>query len=119
MPASACLFSSSIKYLRGLDRRIPNIPLLSGLIRSSAREAFGDGREEQEALLWVLFIASTSIFRRADDVWLIPKTIQTMHALGVSSWEDVSRVLGRFPWVNNVHDKAGRELWIRTTSGCV
>lgn len=31
--------------------------------------------------------------------------------LGVSSWEDMRAVLGRFPWIDVVHEKRGRKLW--------
>lgn len=103
-------------FLRKLDRTIPDIPLLSELVRSLAQEHFDDDQEYQEVLLWLLFIGRASIFKEPDDVWLIPKTAQTMHALGLHTWEDVSRTLAIFPWVNALHDPAGQALWHKSSS---
>ena len=105
-----------VAFLRGFDRQIPDIPILSKLARSAAQENFDKEQENQEVLLWILFIGAVSIFRQPDDAWLIPKTTQAMHALGLHTWEDVVRTLVRFPWVNAVHDKAGQALWHRSTS---
>ena len=105
-----------ITFLRGFDRRIPDIPILSELARSAAQENFDNEQEIQEMLLWTLFIGAASIFRRPDDAWLIPKTTQTMHALELHTWEDVVRTLVKFPWVNAVHGQAGKALWHRSTS---
>lgn len=104
-----------LSFLRGYDRQIPNIPMLSQLARSAAQEEFDDNQESQEALLWTLFIgAAGSTFGGLDDAWLIPKTAQAMQSLGLHAWEDVVRTLVKFPWVNAVHDQAGQALWRRS-----
>jgi hypothetical protein len=105
-----------ITFLRGFDRHLPDIPILSELTRSAAQENFDDKQENQELLLWILFIGAASIFREPDDEWLIPKTLQAIHALDLYTWEDVVRTLDIFPWVNAVHDEAGQALWHRSTS---
>ena len=105
-----------ITFLRGFDRQIPNIPILSDLARAAAQENFENEQENQEVLLWTLFIGAASIFRQSDDAWLIPKTARAIHALDLYTWEDVVRTLLKFPWVNAVHDKAGQALWLRSTS---
>ena len=68
-----------ITFLRGFDRRIPDIPILSELARSATQENFDNEQENQEVLLWTLFIGALLIFRQPDDAWLIPKTTRAMH----------------------------------------
>jgi len=105
-----------ITFLRGFDRQIPDIPILADLARAAAQENFDNEQENQEVLLWTLFIGAASIFRQPHDAWLIPKTTRAMHALDLDTWEDVVRTLVKFPWVNAVHDKAGQALWHRSNS---
>lgn len=107
-----------ISFLRGFDRRIPEIPILCELARSAAQDSFGNEQENQELLLWILFVGAASIFKHLDDAWLIPKTNQAIQTLDLHSWEDLVRTLVKFPWVNAVHDTAGQELWNRVTFHC-
>jgi hypothetical protein len=94
-------------FFRGLDGKISGLPLLSGLARTAIQEDFDSERENQEVMLWLLFISRASIFKQTDDAWLIPKTAQTIQALGLHTWEDVSQTISKFPWVDVVHDKTG------------
>jgi hypothetical protein len=105
-----------ITFLRGFDRKLPDIRILSDLTRSAAQGNFDDKQENQELLLWILFIGATSIFREPDDAWLVPKTIQAIHALDICTWDDLVRTLMIFPWVNTIHGEAGQALWHRSTS---
>jgi hypothetical protein len=108
-----------VTFLRRLDRKIAEMPLLSSLARAAVDHIYNDqnwGQENQEVLLWSLFLGAASVFRGVDDSsWLVPKARRTMGALGLHSWEDVQGVLGTFPWVHALHDKAGWELWSRCT----
>ncbi|KIM99089.1 hypothetical protein OIDMADRAFT_127640 [Oidiodendron maius Zn] len=97
-------------FLRRLDHKISDMPLLSGLARSAVQEEFDYDKENQEILLWVLFIGKTSIFKPWDDTWLVPLIRRTMQALGLCTWEEVHQTLAKWPWVNTVHDKIGRHL---------
>ncbi|TVY48307.1 hypothetical protein LOCC1_G001955 [Lachnellula occidentalis] len=102
-------------FLGGIDRKIADAPLLSELARSAAQGEFNDTPESQEVLLWILFIGAASIFKQADDIWLIPKTAHTIHVLGLCTWEDVAEKLARFPWVDALHSKVGQALWYKST----
>lgn len=95
-----------ITFLVGLDRKIVYMPLLSELVRSATLQAFND-EEENEILLWLLFVSGTSIFKPTDDEWLLPKIMQMMELLSLKTWEDVARMLAKYPWVNVAHDKTG------------
>lgn len=95
-----------VTFLVGLDRKIVYMPLLSELVRSATLQALLD-EEENEVLLWLLFVSGTSIFKSTDDEWLLPKIKQKMAILDLRTWEDVGRMLARYPWVNVAHDKTG------------
>ncbi|RDW84262.1 hypothetical protein BP6252_01852 [Coleophoma cylindrospora] len=92
----------------GLDYKMIKSPLLNDLASSAAQEPFDGDQENQEVLLWLLFIGGASVFKQPDDAWLTPKTTQTMKNLDLHTWEDARQILVRFPWVSVIHDKAGR-----------
>lgn len=107
-------------FLRRLDRKIAEMPLLSSVSRTAVDNIYYDEKGEQEiqeVLLWFLFLGAASVFRGVDhSSWLVLNARQTMKALDLSSWGDVQEVLVKFPWVHTLHDKAGRELWSRCSS---
>jgi len=94
-----------LTFMRGLDHKIIDAPLLYNAARIAAQESFDD-EENQEVLLWLLFIGGASIFTQLDDIWLIVKTKAIMQTLGLHTWRDVSQTLAKFPWVSAVHDNA-------------
>lgn len=110
-PIQFGLVSFLVTFLRGLDRKTIRYPRISTLSWSAAQHDFTGQREDQEVLLWLLFIGRVSIFTQTDDSWLIPKTKSTVQALALQSWEDARRILAKFPWVDDLHDKAGQTLW--------
>lgn len=102
-------------FLRGLDMKVTNIPLIADLARSIAQDYACSEQEDREVILWILFVGRASAFGEADDEWLIPKMAETMHPLGIDSWEGVSRVLATFPWVSDIHGKSAQALWYKST----
>lgn len=102
----------------GFDFKIKDVSLASDLARAAVQGQFDEEQEGQKLLLWVLFMGGASIFSQADDVWLNPKIASTMHALDLHTWQDVSQVLAKFPWVHATHDKAGQALWCRSAFRC-
>lgn len=103
---TACL----VTFLQGWDRRIARNQLLSKMILSEAQKPFGAGQESQELLLWLLFIGAVSSCQWKNPVW-VSITKHAIHGLGIKNWEDVKKILTKFPWVNVLHDKAGQALW--------
>lgn len=108
------LMAFIMTLLRKLDLSITGVSLVSGPIRSAAQEEWDNQRENQELLLWILFIGGVSIFNQVDDIWLIPKILQTSHVLDLHNWEDITRSLRKFSWVSTIHAKAGQALWSRS-----
>jgi hypothetical protein len=100
-------------FLLGLGRRIPSFPQLAQLARSAIQEQFDEDEESQETYLWMLMILGALGVLSGDDVWLAPRLTGTAAHLGVLTWEDVTRILCKFPWVNVLHDKPGRAFWHR------
>ncbi|KAH6989020.1 hypothetical protein BKA56DRAFT_574963 [Ilyonectria sp. MPI-CAGE-AT-0026] len=105
-----------VTFLRGLDRKTIRYPRISTLSWSAAQHDFTAQREDQEVLLWLLFIGRYTIFTQTDDSWLIPKVKGAVEALALQSWEDARRTLAAFPWVGDLHDKAGQRLWDDSTA---
>ncbi|GAD92896.1 hypothetical protein BC1G_08780 [Paecilomyces variotii No. 5] len=102
-------------FFWSLDRRAPIIPLLSRSICSVVDRHSQVCKEEEEVLLWLLFIGATCMSNSTnDDIWLVPKTAQTMRSLALHTWESVDQVLAAFPWVTVTHDSAARALWQRS-----
>ncbi|KAJ8069238.1 hypothetical protein OCU04_002904 [Sclerotinia nivalis] len=97
-------------FIRGLDGKVPDNPLLAGLIKSSAQKLSGNKHWHSDVLLWLLFIEKSSVLRNADNTWLAQKISQTMHAIGLQCWFDIQRILEGFPWIGALHDKEGTAL---------
>ncbi|KFY40278.1 hypothetical protein V495_05502 [Pseudogymnoascus sp. VKM F-4514 (FW-929)] len=104
-----------LAFLRGLDMRVCEVPLLSDLARSVAQNHRGSERVDKEVILWILFVGRSAALGEADDEWLLPKMAETARSLGIDSWEGACRVLATFPWVSDVHGRLGRELWDKST----
>ncbi|BCS26452.1 uncharacterized protein APUU_51163S [Aspergillus puulaauensis] len=107
------LIAFLVSFLRGLDQRISDKPLLSHRLRLAIKDLSLRGEKGQGSnavkcvLLWTLFIGSVAVFKPSDDEWLIPTTRTAMQALDLSTWEDVRQVVAAFPWVNALHDRTG------------
>ncbi|KAL4785207.1 hypothetical protein BJX76DRAFT_189589 [Aspergillus varians] len=110
------LIAFLVTFLRGLDHRIADKPLLSHRLQltiqklSLSVEAGQENQTVKSVLLWTLFIGAVVVFKPTDDEWLIPITNTAMKALELSTWEDVKQVLAGFPWVNALHDRTGAVL---------
>ena len=107
------LIAFLVSFLRGLDQRISDKPLLSHRLRLTIKDLLlsvetGQGSKVIKCvLLWTLFIGSVAVFKPSDGEWLIPTTRTAMQALDLSTWEDVRQVLAAFPWVYALHDRTG------------
>ncbi|KAL2872718.1 uncharacterized protein BJX67DRAFT_376511 [Aspergillus lucknowensis] len=110
------LMAFLVTFLTGLDRQVPDKPLLSHRLGVALKtltapdEAGPETQMVRSVLLWTLFIGSVVVFKPVEDEWLTPTTQAAKRALGLSSWEDTKKVLVRFPWVNPLHDRAGIAL---------
>ncbi|KAI0441315.1 hypothetical protein F4803DRAFT_576687 [Xylaria telfairii] len=103
----AALISMFFASLKPLD-----VMSLRRCIVSAIREGNYDYKEEQELLLWLLFVGKTSVFRDKDqDIWLVPKISQVATQLDLFTWDDVFATLQKFPWVGVFLDDTAQTLW--------
>ncbi|KAF7155892.1 hypothetical protein CNMCM5623_008772 [Aspergillus felis] len=103
-----------VTFLPGLDRRIAHNALLVKLLLDAAQAFSGDGLDIQEILLWMLYIGAASSSQLGTHPMWISKSKETIDTLKLRTWEQVQHVLSKYPWVNAVHDTAGKALWIHS-----
>jgi hypothetical protein len=79
----------------------------------------GGERVIQETLLWILLVGAASVFIQPLDEWIVVSVSQLMYSLGLYTWEDVSRTMAKYPWINAYHNDPGQALCERfsMTSG--
>ncbi|KAF3923873.1 hypothetical protein ABW21_db0208221 [Orbilia brochopaga] len=73
--------------------------------------ALGNGEQDDEFMLWLLFAGGISVLDPRRETWLAVRLAKCTVALGVDSWAAAREILMRFPWVQHFHDKPGEELW--------
>ncbi|KAI5918725.1 hypothetical protein F4810DRAFT_704032 [Camillea tinctor] len=104
-------------FLQGWDGQIPHNELLSRKLFSEIQTPFlYEQQGSQGILLWLLFVGATSSGLWKHPAW-VSITKHTLNDLEIENWEDVKKVLVRFPWVNAIHDAAGQALWRGANEG--
>lgn len=99
-------------FLQGWDGQISPNHLLSRSLLASVHQHLSAEQNEQELSLWALFIGAVLPSSWNDSTWVL-KTRVTLKALGIDSWGDIRDILGKYPWVNAIHDPPGQTLWYR------
>lgn len=100
-------------FMNGLDRKIPNMPFMSELLRALIKFDFHD---DYIILLWLLFLGNATILDFSDHDWLVPMVATTALELGLQSWAEVLKLLVRLPWINALYDRSGQSLWIQAST---
>ncbi|KAI2777906.1 hypothetical protein F4815DRAFT_495041 [Daldinia loculata] len=98
-------------FLLSLMHRLPELPLLRQKVGVLVQEEFTEDTENKEAILWALFMAEITIFKRSEDEQLMQRIRQIVLSLGLQSWDDVCQIFIKFPWINSLHGKPGRLFW--------
>lgn len=101
--------------LLGFGRKFPHFPLLAKHFSLAVRESLGRHEKHQEFYFWTLFIGAVATVENANDHCLMSRVSEISLALGLSSWEDINRTLSKFPWINSLHNNAGKALWNRSS----
>ncbi|KAH7403648.1 hypothetical protein BKA64DRAFT_669617 [Cadophora sp. MPI-SDFR-AT-0126] len=55
-------------------------------------------------LLWVLFIGMLESWRTEDEDWYTETTAMAAHWMGLRSWDDTSKAVKQFPWIDGLFD---------------
>ncbi|KAF4222431.1 hypothetical protein CNMCM5878_005713 [Aspergillus fumigatiaffinis] len=100
-----------VTFLPGLDHRIAHNDLLSNLLLDVVQGLADDVLDIQEMLLWMLYIGAASSSQLGAHPTWISKSKDIIDTLKLRTWEQVKDILAKYPWVNAVHDTAGKALW--------
>jgi hypothetical protein len=84
-----------------------------GLVAQCARKIIEEGLDEGDGdvMLWLLFVGGISVLDGVGQTWLASKIRRVAKALGIRDWDALHRCLVKFPWIDSVHDEAGKMLW--------
>jgi hypothetical protein len=80
---------------------------LPGLLRENLSQ-FKHANDMPHLMLWLLIIGQLTVFSKEDDIWLRPWLKANREVCGVGTWDDMRAILHSFPWVDIVHEHAGR-----------
>ncbi|KAH8672038.1 hypothetical protein BGZ60DRAFT_26101 [Tricladium varicosporioides] len=102
--------------LLGFGRKFSHFPILARNFRSVSHQCFLEHKEKSELYLWSLIIGGIATLGDVDDWCLMARILETSLTLDLHTWEDVARILSRFPWIHSLHNGAGQLLWAKLRS---
>ncbi|KEY74804.1 hypothetical protein S7711_06491 [Stachybotrys chartarum IBT 7711] len=121
---SVCLLENAVHlglvafilpFMYRFDGKVPDIPLLSQLIRSAIQENLSTDKDKdtQEILLWILLVGAASVFKQPVDEWIVPLGCQLMRSLHLHNWEAVSQAMENYPWIDLYHNEICQNLFTK------
>lgn len=99
-------------FLRGPELQ-HSYNLLAENLRSSLKHLTKHHDRHDSTMLWLFLVAGISVFNESDARWLILQIRKCLSTLQLRGWDDVQKILTRFPWVGYFHDKRGQQLWTK------
>lgn len=69
--------------------------------------------DEGELALWIMVVGGMWIWEYPGEEWLAPRLRDISRKMDIESWDGARCVLKKFPWVDCMHDDAGRHVWER------
>lgn len=84
-----------------------------GLVAQRLKEVIDREMEEEDddVMLWLLFIGGISILAEVDQAWLISRIHTVIQTLGIKDWPALHGYLVQLPWINSLYDETGKSLW--------
>ena len=73
--------------------------------------------EDNDLMLWLLFIGGVSVLAEVSQIWLVSRIYQVTQSLDIEDWTALHKTIVRFPWINCLHDEAGKALWNTVMKG--
>lgn len=101
---------TTLLFQHGRSRRLP-YDLLAEKLHNAIESALNNKLVEETTFLWLLFAGGISIFGATDWVWLIPQIKTILFTLNIDSWQTARDKIKTLPWIDEAHDKPGKELW--------
>lgn len=85
----------------------------TGFVTSCVKCVLDTGLEasEDEMTFWLLMLGGMWGLRDDDEGWIISRLQGMALKLGIMTWDRAQKLLGRFPWIDAIHDQPGRKLW--------
>ncbi|KAI1469246.1 uncharacterized protein F4812DRAFT_323434 [Daldinia caldariorum] len=102
-------------FFLSILHRVPDLPLLRQRIEALVLEKLIGGKEEEEVLLWILFMAGITIPGLPEDEHFMRRISEVTISLDLQSWDDVRQILSKFPWIKAIHERPGNTLWNHRT----
>ena len=115
-------------FMHGLSGLLQDSSLIGALLtdtiqaNESVTDEAGQHALGKEFLLWLSFVLWAAMPDRAPYAWLASTVSKLMHDQNLSTWEDVTEILRKYPWIPALHGKVGRTLFDmarRTDSKCI
>jgi hypothetical protein len=84
-----------------------------GLVTQYLREVIDRGLdgEDNDLMLWLLFLGGISVLKEVDEAWLALRIYQAVRSLNIEDWAGLHSCLIQFPWIKTLHDEPGKALW--------
>lgn len=61
--------------------------------------------------LWLLVIADIAVPQMDGRSWIKPRLVEAVSQFGATDWEFARRLLGKYPWIKELHDQPAAQLW--------
>ncbi|KAJ0421509.1 hypothetical protein BJY00DRAFT_300895 [Aspergillus carlsbadensis] len=97
----------------------PGVALFARLARAIrvglqclARDYASQNVSSMQACCWCLVLGGIVTEAEEERGWFVQELRRTLAALGISSWEQLKRVLRSFLWLDSACDMPGRLLWV-------
>ncbi|KAI6785944.1 uncharacterized protein J7T54_006283 [Emericellopsis cladophorae] len=101
----------------GRQRRLRYEMLATKLMRALDNPQF-QAAVDPATHLWLLVVAGISVLHRDDRVWLQPRLADAVAQFGPTQWSFARRLLGKYPWVVDLHDEPAAKLWASCFPEC-
>ncbi|KAI1803530.1 hypothetical protein F4811DRAFT_562433 [Daldinia bambusicola] len=98
-------------FFLSILHQLPDLPLLRQRIEALVLEEFIGDKEEEEVLLWILFMAGITIPQLTEDGHFMRRISKVTISLNLQIWDDVHQILSKFPWIKAIHERPGNTLW--------
>lgn len=98
-------------FLQYDRRRMLDYSLISACLWHALEGDVVNQPQHQELALWLMILGGVWISGEGNVKSLRPRIRATADRLRLESWEDVRGCLGKYPWIQSIHDEPGRALW--------
>lgn len=92
-------------------RKILAYPFVAERMKGTLARLLSNTSADKALTIWLFFVGGLSVLDKKDQEWAAGNIRKIAHEMGINSWVRVRELLGRFPWINTLHDESARALW--------